>query len=95
MTAGFTGSEIEAVCDEAGRLAARDDLLHVTKEKFQLALDRKFFGYPKEVTLSRAEEERSAFHEAGHALVGFTSPHTITRPRYPAPIAFSLCDSTQ
>ena len=69
LTTGFTGCEIQAICDEAGRLAARHDLPHVTQEMFQLALDREFFGYPKEVTLSREEEERSAYHEGGHALV--------------------------
>jgi len=77
QTPGFAGAEIANVCNEAALLAARLDKDAIDMEDFEKAIDRVIGGLEKKNKLiSPEEKEIVAFHEAGHALVGWYLEHT-------------------
>ena len=77
QTPGFAGAEIANVCNEAALLAARLDKDAIGMEDFEKAIDRVIGGLEKKNKLiSPEEKEIVAFHEAGHALVGWYLEHT-------------------
>lgn len=72
QTPGFAGAEIANVCNEAALIAARKDRKAVTMQDFQDAIDRVIGGLEKKNKLiSPEEKEIVAYHEAGHAIVGW------------------------
>jgi len=74
-TPGFSGADIANVCNEAALIAARYDKSAVTSDDFEAAIDRVLAGLEKKTKLmSPAEREVVAYHEAGHALVGWLLP---------------------
>jgi cell division protease FtsH len=77
QTPGFAGAEIANVCNEAALLAARQDKEAVTMEDFEQAIDRVIAGLEKKNKIISPEERKIiAFHEAGHAIVGWFLEHT-------------------
>ncbi|VDP49371.1 unnamed protein product [Heligmosomoides polygyrus] len=77
MTPGFTGADIANVVNEAAIRAASTGKKIVTVKELEYALDRVLAGAEKR-SRSLVEEEREivAYHEAGHALVGWLMEHT-------------------
>ncbi|XGW26749.1 hypothetical protein V3C99_007385 [Haemonchus contortus] len=77
MTPGFTGADISNVVNEAAIRAASTGKHVVTVNELEYALDRVLAGAEKR-SRSLIEEEREvvAYHEAGHALVGWLLEHT-------------------
>ena len=77
QTPGFAGAEIANVCNEAALLAARKDKDAIEMEDFEQAIDRVIAGLEKKNKIISPEERRViAFHEAGHAIVGWFLEHT-------------------
>eukprot|EP01125_Pyxidicula_operculata_P008384 TRINITY_DN281_c0_g1_i1.p1 TRINITY_DN281_c0_g1~~TRINITY_DN281_c0_g1_i1.p1 ORF type:complete len:769 (-),score=235.00 TRINITY_DN281_c0_g1_i1:1688-3994(-) len=77
LTPGFSGADIANVCNEAALIAARDDKSFVSMNDFDRAIDRVIAGLEKKSrVLSPQEKEIVAYHEAGHALVGWLLPNT-------------------
>jgi cell division protease FtsH len=77
QTPGFAGAEIANVCNEAALLAARKDKDEIEMEDFEQAIDRVIAGLEKKnKIISPEEREVIAFHESGHAIVGWFSEHT-------------------
>ncbi|MFB3133001.1 MAG: ATP-dependent zinc metalloprotease FtsH [Rhodothermales bacterium] len=77
QTPGFAGAEIANVCNEAALLAARLDKDAIGMDDFEKAIDRVIGGLEKKNKLiSPEEKEIVAFHEAGHAIVGWYLKHT-------------------
>ena len=76
-TPGFSGADIANVCNEAALTAARKNHPAVMQEDFLEAVDRIVGGLErKESTImSPAEKRTTAYHEAGHALVGWLLPN--------------------
>jgi cell division protease FtsH len=74
-TPGFTGAELENLVNEAALLAARADKRKVTTEDMEEARDKILMG-PERKSLIRTKEdlERTAYHEAGHALCTLRLP---------------------
>ncbi len=70
-TPGFVGADLENLVNEAALLAARQDKDAVTMSDFELAKDKVLMG-PERRSMVMSDEERrvSAWHEAGHTLVG-------------------------
>lgn len=70
-TPGFVGADLENLVNEAALLAARQDKESVSMVDFELAKDKVLMG-PERRSMVMSEEERriSAWHEAGHTLVG-------------------------
>jgi len=77
QTPGFAGAEIANVCNEAALLAARKDKDVIEMEDFEQAIDRVIAGLEKKNKIISPEERKViAFHESGHAIVGWFSEHT-------------------
>jgi cell division protease FtsH len=69
-TAGMVGADLRNLVNEAALLAARRGHGAVTAADFADALERIMLGAERHIMLSADERERTAFHEAGHALLG-------------------------
>lgn len=76
QTPGFAGAEIANVCNEAALIAARKDKEAVEMKDFQDAIDRTIGGLEKKNKIISDEEKKIiAWHEAGHAVVGWNLRH--------------------
>ena len=76
QTPGFAGAEIANVCNEAALIAARKDKSAVEMQDFQDAIDRTIGGLEKKnKIISKEEKKIIAWHEAGHAVVGWNLKH--------------------
>ncbi|MCE2787332.1 MAG: ATP-dependent zinc metalloprotease FtsH [Sphingobacteriales bacterium] len=72
QTAGFAGAEIANVCNEAALIAARKSKDKIEMQDFQDAIDRVIGGLEKKnKIISPEEKEIIAYHESGHAIVGW------------------------
>ncbi|MDX1439178.1 MAG: ATP-dependent zinc metalloprotease FtsH [Rubricoccaceae bacterium] len=77
MTPGFAGAEIANVCNEAALLAAREGKEAIETGDFEKAIDRVIGGLEKKNKLISPEEKKIvAYHEAGHAVIGWFLEHT-------------------
>jgi len=71
LTPGFTGADIANLVNEAALLAARRDKTKVSMSEFSDSLDRVIVGPErKNRVMSEKQRRRTAYHEAGHAIVG-------------------------
>jgi AFG3 family protein len=72
QTAGFAGAEIANVCNEAALIAARKNKEQIEMQDFQDAIDRVIGGLEKKNKIISPEEKQIiAYHESGHAIVGW------------------------
>jgi len=70
-TPGFTGADLANMVNEAALLAARRGHKKVTRDDFESAKDKVMMGAERKKLLINDEEKlNTAYHEAGHALVG-------------------------
>jgi cell division protease FtsH len=70
-TPGFSGADLANLCNEAALLAARRDKRIITQAEFEDAKDKVMMGAErKSMVMSDEERRNTAYHEAGHALVG-------------------------
>lgn len=77
QTPGFAGAELANLCNEAALMAARRDKDAVEMEDFQDSIERVIAGLEKKNKLiSPREREIVAYHESGHAVVGWYLEHT-------------------
>lgn len=76
QTPGFSGADIANVCNEAALVAARKNKDKIEKQDFLDAVDRIIGGLEKKNKLIKPKEKkRIAYHEAGHATIGWLLPH--------------------
>ena len=74
-TPGFSGADLENLVNEAALLAARSNKDKVYFEDFESAKDKVTMGLErKSMVIPQEERKRTAFHEAGHALVAKALP---------------------
>jgi cell division protease FtsH len=74
-TPGFSGADLANLVNEAALLAARRNKRVVTMADFEHAKDKVMMGAERRSMVMGEEEKRlTAFHEAGHALVGLNVP---------------------
>ncbi|KAI4334543.1 hypothetical protein L6164_019223 [Bauhinia variegata] len=72
LTPGFAGADIANVCNEAALIAARGEGTQVKMEHFEAAIDRVIGGLEKKnKVISKLERRTVAYHESGHAVVGW------------------------
>ncbi|GAA5521303.1 ATP-dependent zinc metalloprotease FtsH [Aliifodinibius salicampi] len=77
QTPGFAGAELANLCNEAALMAARRDKDSVEMEDFQDSIERVIAGLEKKNKLiNPREREIVAYHESGHAIVGWYLEHT-------------------
>ena len=83
-TPGFTGADLANLVNEAALLAARHDKEEISMHEMEEAIDRVIAGPERKTRIiSEKEKEITAYHEAGHAIVGALLPqadpvHKIT-----------------
>jgi len=74
-TPGFVGADLENLVNEAALLAARQDKDKVSMGDFELAKDKVIMGTERRsMVMSDQERRTTAWHEAGHTLVGMMVP---------------------
>ena len=73
-TPGMVGADLANLVNEAALLAARRNHKQVTGEDFSDSLERIVLGAERRVVLSDDDRRRTAYHEAGHAIVGMVTP---------------------
>ena len=75
-TPGFSGADLRNLANEAAILAARDDKKTISKTKMDEAIEKVMMGPERRSrVLSDMEKKITAYHEAGHAVVGHILPH--------------------
>ena len=76
-TPGFSGADIANVCNEAALTAARKDKKEIDRQDFLDAVDRIVGGLERKGSImTPAEKKTTAYHEAGHATVGWLLPYS-------------------
>nr|XP_020740920.1 AFG3-like protein 1 isoform X2 [Odocoileus virginianus texanus] len=76
LTPGFTGADISNVCNEAALIAARHLSPSVGEKHFEQAIERVIGGLEKKTQVLQPSEKMTvAYHEAGHAVVGWFLEH--------------------
>jgi cell division protease FtsH len=73
-TPGFSGADLRNLVNEAALLAARRHQDEVRHEDFMDALEKIVLGPERPLLLTRADKERIAYHEGGHAILGLVVP---------------------
>jgi len=73
-TTGFSGAELKNLVNEAALIAVREEKNFVTMDDFEAARDRVLMGPKREEVLNQKERRMTAYHEAGHALLGWYEP---------------------
>jgi cell division protease FtsH len=69
-TPGMVGADLANLVNEAALLAARTDRSGVSSADFAQSLEKILLGAERKIMLTPADRRRTAYHEAGHALVG-------------------------
>jgi cell division protease FtsH len=74
-TPGFSGADLSNLVNEAALFAARANLKLVTMDQFEKAKDKIYMGAERRsMVMSDKEKLNTAYHESGHAIVGFSLP---------------------
>ncbi len=74
-TPGFSGADLANLCNEAALLAAGKNKELVGMQEFEKAKDKIMMGAErKSMAMDESEKEMTAYHEAGHAIVGRLVP---------------------
>ena len=73
-TPGMVGADLANLVNEAALLAAKRNRDEVSQDDFTDALERIVLGAARSVMISEEDRRRTAYHEAGHAIVGMLTP---------------------
>lgn len=74
-TPGFSGADLANIVNEAALFAARNNKRAVDMEDFERAKDKVMMGAERRsMVMNEAEKKMTAYHEAGHAIVGLNVP---------------------
>ncbi len=74
-TPGFSGADLANLVNEAALMAARTGKRFVTMEDFENAKDKVMMGTERRsMVMTEDEKKLTAYHEAGHAVVGLNVP---------------------
>jgi cell division protease FtsH len=76
QTPGFTGADLANLINEAALLSARRGLTEIRMDELEEAIERVIAGPERKSKVMSEDEKRiTAFHEGGHALVGYALPN--------------------
>ncbi len=74
-TPGFSGADLANIVNEAALFAARANKRSVGMDEFEKAKDKVIMGAERRsMVMSESEKKLTAYHEAGHAIVGLLVP---------------------
>lgn len=80
QTSGFTGADIEGICNEASIIALKNDKVAIDSSCIEEAIDRKVFhGDRSKSEQFKDDKVRVAYHEAGHAVMTYLCKEPIAR----------------
>jgi cell division protease FtsH len=71
---GMTGADLRNLANEAALLATREGKNKIDQSHFERAADRVLIGPKREEVLTEEDKRKTAYHEAGHALVTWLEP---------------------
>jgi cell division protease FtsH len=71
---GMTGADLRNLANEAALLATREGKNRIDRSDFERAADRVLLGPKREEIMTAEGKRRTAYHEAGHALVSWLEP---------------------
>ncbi|OGE31121.1 cell division protein FtsH [Candidatus Daviesbacteria bacterium RIFCSPHIGHO2_01_FULL_44_29] len=74
-TSGFSGADLANMLNEAAILAARENKTAIDQIDLEEAATKEKLGPERRHLVSEADRKLSAYHEAGHAVVGHFLPH--------------------
>lgn len=76
-TPGFSGADLANLLNEAAILAARKNQREISQENLLQSIEKVMLGPERRShVFTKKEKEIAAYHEAGHALVAISMPHT-------------------
>ncbi|MBI2669847.1 MAG: ATP-dependent zinc metalloprotease FtsH [Candidatus Yanofskybacteria bacterium] len=76
-TPGFSGADLANLLNEAAILAARKNQKEITQENLLQSIEKVMLGPERRShVFTKKEKEIAAYHEAGHALIAASLPHT-------------------
>ncbi len=74
-TPGFSGADLANLVNEAALFAARENKRVVSMQQFEMAKDKIMMGAERRsMVMSEEEKLNTAYHEAGHAIIGYLMP---------------------
>jgi cell division protease FtsH len=74
-TPGFSGADLANLVNEAALFAARENKRVVAMQQFEMAKDKIMMGTERRsMVMSEEEKLNTAYHEAGHAIIGYLMP---------------------
>jgi len=74
-TPGFSGADLESLLNEAAILTVRRDLKKITETEILESVEKVMLGPERKTRIiTEKEKKMTAYHEAGHAIVGHTLP---------------------
>ena len=74
-TPGFSGADLANLVNEAALFAARENKRVVSMQQFEMAKDKIMMGTERRsMVMSEEEKLNTAYHESGHAIVGYLMP---------------------
>ncbi len=77
QTPGFSGADLANILNEAAILAARENAKNISMNNIEKAVEKVFLGPErKSSVLTEKEKKITAYHEAGHAVIGHLLAHT-------------------
>ncbi|AMV37268.1 ATP-dependent zinc metalloprotease FtsH [Planctomyces sp. SH-PL62] len=75
-TVGMSGADLANLVNEAALLATREDKAAVDDKDLEAALDKVILGAKREEVITDRDKRATAYHEVGHALVGWLTPRS-------------------
>jgi len=77
QTPGFSGADLQNILNEAAILAARENKKEINMHDIESSVEKVYLGPErKNAAMNEREKKITAYHEAGHALVGHILPNT-------------------
>ena len=73
-TPGMVGADLENLVNEAALLAAQSGRDKVQMSDFTASFDKVVLGAARQIVMPKIQRERTAYHEAGHAILGMVVP---------------------
>jgi cell division protease FtsH len=73
-TVGMSGADLANLVNEAALLGTREDKAAVDSQDLEAALDKVILGAKREDVITEKDKRATAYHESGHALVGWLTP---------------------
>ncbi|MDD5693127.1 MAG: ATP-dependent zinc metalloprotease FtsH [Patescibacteria group bacterium] len=77
QTPGFSGADLQNILNESAILAARENKKEISMQDIEASVEKVYLGPERKgAVMNEREKKITAYHEAGHALIGHLLPNT-------------------